>query len=1163
MRKLALVGILILGFSSGIACSGSSFGQSTIDGPGNSNADSSNPSDGSGTNPGSGEGSENPGGSCSGDNCGETPGTSSKSVCERAEHLKRKRESNKTASKSTDSKLLERNANVRAAYSLRKIRSSYNGPVVRVRRSSDNKTRDFGFDDTGWIDTTALKDFIGDGNGRVVKWYAQSKNTPDLMQKTAKKQPYIVKEGTLHKEEGNPTIHFASSSYLESGKFENSIPLNDYTFWGVVHTTKFDGETEVFGIGTLDHKHWLSASYRLWQSYLNHASNRFGDEDGSIVFGQFNVIFLRNNGQRADIWQGNTQHASETAETSDSLDAGRAKSRVSVGGGFTGNIGEFAVYPRVKKETLYDFYASIAKDWKVGPAEWNKEAILPQQHEYQVTLYDWLEKISVDDVRLPDGELKVDLDQLNEDQLADLWLETEKLTASSVTRAEPEWYVLDAGERGIEATGKVKVWHEPKGSRGYGGNPPRSWANEPAYLYQLDLPLANGEQGNPYYENPAIGKRALVVAMVDMMMHAKHWNSSSFGWYDMFGKAALSWAETYRWTKELLPLKVRKAFETGMGHALDRMISIGPRAVNTNMDMFAVQAQADFAAATDDPIMECKAVRAARSALLGYEDGKLGEKHKLFAAGDRDGGVFDPAGFIMEGGQPDVFYGGESIYHLAGALAAVTDRETGEVPEEWKFLDEVVRRLQEWRTYQMFYDPGRFSPGSGGKDARKVWTAGAGFAARTSYGVPSGQAGEIYKHLFIAARYPDFSYKAELPGKSKMKEKINGAIDYVTGELKSNYEGAPSEWSGWSPWAKKTPYVPSKGWYSDLKQMKESNEPKAKKPPVAREGVSYNKAFGGHPMGKSYWAYKDASGEQTWGFFVEAQPRQGGYGGWYGGKIETFWTKKTGVVLINRHGKSGCDRSGVDDYSANEDSTCWFNLERKAGHHVWGRDDDGKGFTTLLLRGRNLERTSDFDIDSKTPTVRVKNHFNDPSLDEGSSKTGEQTGKEIQGELTVENAFKANSEGLEVTHHIRSDGSDEVKQLWASVPVYLRHRNPHRAGDNWHLKLDDTSIEYWTGNDWETMRVDSNDDGVPDLKKTQALRLGRNYERGDGPQYVYVDFASEQRTRLSTGKYYDPYQSKTGVRTVHIDLHGNPGSTKQIPENRSVTYTLRPTSPID
>ena len=70
-------------------------------------------------------------------------------------------------------------ANVLAAYSVRKLSSSYTGDAIRVRRSSDNSEQDIGFDVNGDLDTSALTTFVGANNGYVVKWYDQSGNSND------------------------------------------------------------------------------------------------------------------------------------------------------------------------------------------------------------------------------------------------------------------------------------------------------------------------------------------------------------------------------------------------------------------------------------------------------------------------------------------------------------------------------------------------------------------------------------------------------------------------------------------------------------------------------------------------------------------------------------------------------------------------------------------------------------------------------------------------------------------------------------------------------------------------------------------------------------------------------------------------------------------------
>jgi len=60
--------------------------------------------------------------------------------------------------------LLDTYPNASAAYSLRKLSSSYQGPAIRVRRSSDNQEQDIYFDSLSNLDTNSLTSFVGSEN---------------------------------------------------------------------------------------------------------------------------------------------------------------------------------------------------------------------------------------------------------------------------------------------------------------------------------------------------------------------------------------------------------------------------------------------------------------------------------------------------------------------------------------------------------------------------------------------------------------------------------------------------------------------------------------------------------------------------------------------------------------------------------------------------------------------------------------------------------------------------------------------------------------------------------------------------------------------------------------------------------------------------------------
>lgn len=95
-----------------------------------------------------------------------------------------------------------------AAYSLRNLSSTYTGPLVRVRRSSDNLETDIYGTPAGQLDTTSLLSFVGAGNGFVVRWYDQSGNGRDVLGSTSGTalQPKIITSGVIETINSKPAI---------------------------------------------------------------------------------------------------------------------------------------------------------------------------------------------------------------------------------------------------------------------------------------------------------------------------------------------------------------------------------------------------------------------------------------------------------------------------------------------------------------------------------------------------------------------------------------------------------------------------------------------------------------------------------------------------------------------------------------------------------------------------------------------------------------------------------------------------------------------------------------------------------------------------------------------------------------------------------------------
>jgi len=91
-----------------------------------------------------------------------------------------------------------------AAYSLRRLSRSYAGPVVPVRRSSDNAEDSF---TAAEVADGTLAAFAGAGDAFVKTWHNQA-GSVDISQSTAGSQPKIVSSGVLETEEGKAAIRF-------------------------------------------------------------------------------------------------------------------------------------------------------------------------------------------------------------------------------------------------------------------------------------------------------------------------------------------------------------------------------------------------------------------------------------------------------------------------------------------------------------------------------------------------------------------------------------------------------------------------------------------------------------------------------------------------------------------------------------------------------------------------------------------------------------------------------------------------------------------------------------------------------------------------------------------------------------------------------------------
>jgi hypothetical protein len=135
-----------------------------------------------------------------------------------------------------------------SAYSLRKLRTAYTGPAIRVQSSGGGEPQDFGFDSNGELDTASLLSFVGASNdGSAPIWYDQSGNTNNQTQTTANRQPQIVNSGSLITLNEKATSRFGSNRYMQTTSAVSLGSPSEMWIFCVVNLTDVSTYNWIYG----------------------------------------------------------------------------------------------------------------------------------------------------------------------------------------------------------------------------------------------------------------------------------------------------------------------------------------------------------------------------------------------------------------------------------------------------------------------------------------------------------------------------------------------------------------------------------------------------------------------------------------------------------------------------------------------------------------------------------------------------------------------------------------------------------------------------------------------------------------------------------------------------------------------------------------------------
>lgn len=163
-----------------------------------------------------------------------------------------------------------------AAYSLRQLSSGYAGPVVTVRRSSDDVEDSFTAKE---VSDGTLAAFCGANDGFVKTWHSQT-GSNDASQTTEGYQPKIVSSGVVVTEEGKPAIQCdGTDDFLKSTSFPaiGTGDISTFVLFRFFNTTGYRTPLHVGGVSAF--------------SGLVYAADG-ANNDGSLLVGRVGGNFI-------------------------------------------------------------------------------------------------------------------------------------------------------------------------------------------------------------------------------------------------------------------------------------------------------------------------------------------------------------------------------------------------------------------------------------------------------------------------------------------------------------------------------------------------------------------------------------------------------------------------------------------------------------------------------------------------------------------------------------------------------------------------------------------------------------------------------------------------------------------------------------------------------
>lgn len=1076
------------------------------------------------------------------------------------------------------------------AVGLRKLSTSYAGPLIEVENDSASKL-DIGANPDGSLDTEALQAHIGSGDGEVTTWYDQTASAAHFT--AGGTVPVMIAIGgeILRNSYGRPVVRFfGEDCYLTTG---SAIAVDNQSLL-VVHVWRstwrlYESDQTGSGQGII-----LESSANN-NRFLQHGT---GFKDGTVAINNFGMLISGGAGNTVEKIE-STQVLSTTGDSW----IGQHEQSTAVGTSPAGDIlGWNLGHKSTTRTTAFDSeefytYSSMADDPRkqlIATIDSHFGYHPRVKHDlifrWKESISDWLGRQSESSYDLTQGTLSRDgTAYADADSLVRSWMINDGTPNSTggfdLLRYDSKWFLLDDGNgAGFVGSGIERLPRYPALA---------------VSLWHYDLPTAGG-QGNPYYHNPALAKRiaaCMLAAMwwYDDEAYARGGQDLNFA---MGGSHINNYILCWDVAKTVLTGGILRAAEVGVEAAINMLHVDGIQGANGNIDHKGIHALGSCCAASSSQVVKQRATDAINLGLYGTYDGPPSITDTTMYRGTR-AKLLSASNFACEDGwsADSPSYGGVAESEFSGAVVRLNDE-----PTATQIMQSFSDRFAYTR-YHYLVDPSGWS------------NSPSGHSTRIETGYPRSQRDNISR--LLSSSYYGWDGMSRT---WKLQDQLSFLVDQPTMESDIN----PASWNTngevEKPVRDHAATYASDTWTTDsstgsdmsLLAYQEVQLFGDSLPPNYSEGVRYwvvnatsttyqlSETAGGDPItdggtgsatvmpmptyfvfdwfqdpltiahqwwpDEDHWPHVD---NWYWDLKarIDSQParvlspwEQGGafelrtgenQNDWWFSKTadtdthEMGWIVETMEDAGHEDGWRGgtCQAFWTREAGASvwccrpsQTSRDWTNFRSWATTHLCGQISDGNAFSTIATKnpttndGSNYARVVSHDVDSSSFQITLNS----------TSTDGFQSTKFSQ-PVDFATVFTRHASGLQIDWSTSPTAGNTIDELWATVPLFMQET----VGGQSPLR----TLEYLKTSTWTAF-----DPAAGLVSSIERLRLGVNH--GSGTVYTYVGFGSAVDARC-----YDwttDQQQGTTTRAVQINLLGAaPGSSVAFPTS-SLSVLITP-----